>query len=406
MKRTTTLLFACLAFFFTTGIFAQSDAPKTSLDSKEFKELEAELKELEVTLLNLEIELEKELAEIDEKAHKAPKGHHYNYDYNYNYSYSYSNNGGSKAFLGVYPRTAKGNSGVMINGVVSGKGAEAAGLQEGDIITSIEGFTLKNNDDLSKALAKFEPGDQIQINFLRDGKQGQTFATLTYSKSDRNPCKVFIGVYCGGRGVDGKGVKVTGIIDDTPADEADVQDGDIILGIDGVTTNSFNELLTERNKHNPGDNFVLKVNRDGQIMDVNAQFKACDRKDITIDEYTPVFEEAQPEEPATPREAPKQEEEQAPVLEENNGLQLINYKAFPNPTFGKLNVTFEGNAQPTTIQVFDSNGKTIYSQNINQFDGYFNDQLNLNGNKPGAYFLNIRQGNQVLSKKIVILPQA
>ena len=90
-----------------------------------------------------------------------------------------------------------------------------------------------------------------------------------------------------------------------------------------------------------------------------------------------------------------------------NTLELNDYNAFPNPTYGQFNLRFQADPVPTRVRVIDVNGKVVYNQVINQFDGIYNDQINLSAKAtPGTLFVQILQGQKVVSKKIVLVPRA
>jgi len=81
---------------------------------------------------------------------------------------------GPAAFLGVelssgasygygYARDAGFGSGATVGGVVSGGAAADAGLQAGDVITSLDGRTISSAADVGAALVGSNPGDQVGI---------------------------------------------------------------------------------------------------------------------------------------------------------------------------------------------------------------------------------------------------
>ena len=76
---------------------------------------------------------------------------------------------------GINPGTVKG---VFITGVQKGSAADGAGLEEGDIIQSIDGVQLFSSAEFSELIARRRPGDKIKLDYLRNGKQRSTTATL------------------------------------------------------------------------------------------------------------------------------------------------------------------------------------------------------------------------------------
>ena len=305
-----------------------------------------------------------------------------------------------RPILGVYEDTDVSVPGMVIKSVISGKGAEAAGLQAGDVVTAVDGKTVTGGGTLRTALAAFQPGEQVTVVYQRNGQTLQTEVRLGVDrnyfshKTERDPCKVFIGIYTSDNAMEGRGARVTGVIDDTPAKQSGVQPGDVIVALDGVPVNTHFELLRERNKHKPGDAFRLTVLRDGATLDIDATFKSCETPGaISAEEKVEVLAE---DKKAEQREEPTN----------LNGLSLEVLEAYPNPTFGPLNVRFEAEAVPTTVRIMDSSGKAVYTNVLNQFNGSFNEKINLFGNTAGTFILTVQQGNKTSSKKIVLIPGA
>jgi S1-C subfamily serine protease len=62
--------------------------------------------------------------------------------------------------------------------VVSGSGADKAGLQAGDLIVGIDGKSITSPGDLGAAIGEHRPGDTVTFEVVRAGKTGQVEATL------------------------------------------------------------------------------------------------------------------------------------------------------------------------------------------------------------------------------------
>jgi C-terminal processing protease CtpA/Prc len=300
--------------------------------------------------------------------------------------------------------------GVIIEEIVEGSAAEAAGLQAGDIITAIDGQATLRVATVSENVQSKKVGDVVTVSYIRYGKAGQVTATLKGKAAPGfgqtrirdfkrghhfnfdfdfdyqvDPCKVFIGVYTS-NGNSKDGVRVNGVIDSTPASEAGLVTGDRILAIDGVSVASHDELLAERNKHQPGDAFTITYLRDGQTYTVNATFKQCKENEKT----GAVTEEEMPENNVAERNV--------------NNLLAIELEAFPNPTNSAVNIRFEGEKTATVVTVTDINGKEIFREVLNNFDGIYNNKVSLNGAAAGTVVISVQQGNQMLSEKVLYLP--
>jgi serine protease Do len=74
-------------------------------------------------------------------------------------------------------------NGVLVQGITPGGPAEKAGVKAGDIITSIDGRSIKDGDDLVAEIASRRPGSNIRMGYLRDGKPAD--ATVTIGDRDK-----------------------------------------------------------------------------------------------------------------------------------------------------------------------------------------------------------------------------
>jgi serine protease Do len=87
---------------------------------------------------------------------------------------------GPPALLGVGVRTADRDApGVVIQEVLRGGPAEAAGLLGGDVLTMVDGTPLNSATELTNALDRQYPGDVVDLTWIdRSGEQRTGKATL------------------------------------------------------------------------------------------------------------------------------------------------------------------------------------------------------------------------------------
>ncbi|MEU4287467.1 trypsin-like peptidase domain-containing protein [Kribbella sp. NPDC026596] len=86
------------------------------------------------------------------------------------------------ARLGVQVGDAQASDG-LTNGarlgeVTSGGAADKAGLQSGDVVTTVDGKAIASGDALVAAVRSHRPGDEVKVTFTRDGKTQTVTATL------------------------------------------------------------------------------------------------------------------------------------------------------------------------------------------------------------------------------------
>jgi S1-C subfamily serine protease len=78
--------------------------------------------------------------------------------------------------LGV--TTTPSVDGVVISGITVNSGAEAAGLQDGDLIVAVDGKPITTQTELGAAIRAHKPGDTIKVEYDRGGQKKTVTATL------------------------------------------------------------------------------------------------------------------------------------------------------------------------------------------------------------------------------------
>ena len=81
------------------------------------------------------------------------------------------------ATLGVTLDTRYRNE-VVIREVNPRGAADEAGLERGDAILSIDGEEVRNFSDLRSVLRHYSPGDEVEVQYLRDDREKTTVARL------------------------------------------------------------------------------------------------------------------------------------------------------------------------------------------------------------------------------------
>ncbi|HRG91039.1 MAG TPA: PDZ domain-containing protein, partial [Chitinophagales bacterium] len=178
-----------------------------------------------------------------------------------------------RGFLGVTIRTMDDKTakdlgfdkpmGVYVDGVNKGSAAEDAGLRSKDVITKINGISVNTSPELQEQVAKYSPGDKLNVEVIRDGKQAvldvvlknkyNTTAAVDNSRDILGALGVKVenlsATELRSYGLKG-GVKVTDLKEGKLAEFTDIRKGFIITQIDDETVTNvddFVNMLKEKN---------------------------------------------------------------------------------------------------------------------------------------------------------------
>jgi serine protease Do len=171
----------------------------------------------------------------------------------------------------------KSSEGVLVTDVVPGNPADEAGLKAKDIITAVNGENVQNSRELVARAATLPVGETARITVVRDGKE-KTFdvkvakRALTVAAADNSQMEKE-GEY--GLQVTNltpemakrlnlnreTGVVVVGVRPDGKADNAGVQQGDLILEVNRQSVSSTGELKQLLARFKDGDSVSLLVQR-------------------------------------------------------------------------------------------------------------------------------------------------
>jgi serine protease Do len=183
--------------------------------------------------------------------------------------------------------------GALIAAVSPGSPAFRAGLQPGDVITSVNGAAVTNPGDLASDIANVQPGHDTQLTYLRDGKSHDLSVAVAMMPS--NPDASFQQNGSGTSGTVAPGTAALGLTlapltpeirsqlnlsdaasgavvaevkPNSPADEAGIQAGDLLVGVGPKTISSPDEAVAAINaaKKSGAAALALRIVRQGQPL--------------------------------------------------------------------------------------------------------------------------------------------
>ncbi len=198
-----------------------------------------------------------------------------------------------RGWLGVYiedisPEIAQKfgvKHGVLVTKVMSGSPAEKGGLKSGDVIVRYNGEPVKNVTDLQLKVINTKPGERVRITVVRDGKEKVlTVKVGQMPGSEKVVLKNMLDKY--GFAVQPlneelkkklgipkwikEGLLVTEVKPGSPADDAGLREGDVIVKA-GLTPRTLKEVKTVEQlakilKKAGTSGVLVKVLRNGGII--------------------------------------------------------------------------------------------------------------------------------------------
>jgi serine protease Do len=191
-----------------------------------------------------------------------------------------------RGWLGVYvqeltPEIASGlnlkeDGGVLVSDVTPGSPAEKAGIKRGDVVVEFEGKKVDDVSDLTSMAAVAEPGTEVKIKLMHDGKPVDVAVKLTEFPDEEVPAEEAgnaeeeLGISVKELNPQiarrfnldtDKGVIVTDVIEGSPAGDAGLRPGDIILEIDKNHISDLNQYSSAISKAKPGSTVLVLVKR-------------------------------------------------------------------------------------------------------------------------------------------------
>lgn len=186
--------------------------------------------------------------------------------------------------------------GVLVSDVVEDSPAEKAGLKAGDVIFKADDEGIGEANDLVEYVRRREPGEKIEIHYLREGKeksekvelgereitarralkflqpfglehfelQDQPRLGVHVQKMDKNLAEYF-------SVKEGEGTLVVGVIDGSPAEEAGVKSGDVIVRVGDNEIEDASDIRKALRDYEPGEKARLEIIRKGKRKEIEVE---------------------------------------------------------------------------------------------------------------------------------------
>jgi Do/DeqQ family serine protease len=179
-----------------------------------------------------------------------------------------------------------GKQGVLINSVTPDSPADQAGIRRGDVIIAVNGDAVSDTNTLRNRIAGMQPGSEVTLTILRDGKEQTVKTRLAEFNSERaatapesggsGPARLGLSaqpvppeIAARWRIPPNQGLLITNLDPGGAAAAAGLQPGDVLLEADRKplrTTQDLQAVVSSNTR-----TLLLLVNREGQSFFVTIQ---------------------------------------------------------------------------------------------------------------------------------------
>lgn len=194
--------------------------------------------------------------------------------------------------------------GAFVQDIVDDSPAEKAGIEASDIIVKYNGKSVEDASDLRKLIKKTKPGEKVKLTIIREGKEKSLTAKIG-DMDDYQDFQFFFGPEFGDNfrkfifkskkylsahqhgflgvhlqkmsdqlaeyfGVKG-GALIGEVVEDSPADKANLKAGDVIIEFNGRRIDDKSDLHHFIKKTEPGDEVEISLMRKGKKMTLKVE---------------------------------------------------------------------------------------------------------------------------------------
>ncbi len=294
----------------------------------------------------------------------------------------------ARPFLGVTP-VSHMEKGVKLGSIIDGSAAQKAGLQAGDVVLKISGSEVNSFEELTTVIKSTSVGQELEIVIDRDDKEQTIQATM----GQRQGCSMNGGdLFQHYQGMDEDGehelqfeLNSAEMTEDLATMFEDLSQMGSDLSELAPTLENLEENLAAM-----GEEIDLAFFEELEELQ-RAGYELSSEVNVTIE-----LDDISEEEAAAINEAAEEK------LRLENDLDMQKIAFFPNPNRGQFVLSFELPAdEEVQISIYNSKGENVYSEQLNNFSGAYRNTIDLSNLANGAYYMQILQGDQTYSKKLI-----
>jgi len=164
-------------------------------------------------------------------------------------------------------------TGAVVRTVDTGSAADRAGLKEDDLIVAVNGQKVTTARRFLGLISTWPAGAEVTVTVRRGEESLDLKAKLRPAKARDITGRELDPRSGGGRTgatfeKTKEGIVVTFVTPLSPADDAGLAEGDLVLKVDGTPVKELDGLLEEVRNKNPGDKVAILVRRDGKEREI------------------------------------------------------------------------------------------------------------------------------------------
>ncbi len=178
----------------------------------------------------------------------------------------------------------KNHNGAIVSQVIQDSPAEAAGMEEQDVIISVDGRSVDNSSKLKNLISSGRPEDKTRLRVIREGREKDVVVTLGTRPGEKELRESY---RSGGTLYDllglkvepytsdedatysygsGDGVLVVDVKQKSTAEENGIRRGDIITEVGKNEITSVNDYKAELKNYSNGETIMLRIVRNGSPL--------------------------------------------------------------------------------------------------------------------------------------------
>lgn len=294
------------------------------------------------------------------------------------------------AFLGVIGEDLDDAGGVRVTEVVDSSSAQRMGLEEGDVIRSLNGTKVVSFGALAELVGSMQPDDEVSLQVTRNekpmtltGRLGKQKRARSWSWNGRTP---FVMPPMPPMPPMPQGL--------SPEDQAEYQ-----REMDEYQRD-IDEHQRDMDEHQR-DLDEFQRDRDEQRRDMDELRRELDelRRDLR-GEVTREVRVTVDEVKLSKEETDKLKAKGVTNLDQP--LDLQGMRCFPNPSEDSFHIQFQVPERgDLAVDVHDGNGERVYHETITGFKGNYERTLDMSDRADGTYFLVITQNGRTQARKLM-----